>query len=484
MVRELLAEAHEYEGLDYKSAANPSVQRDLVELTKDFGAMSADGGYILIGAENDGAVVGIGVETARLFDEASLRGKVRRYLPDVDLHCAVHHIDGLAVAITWVNPHPKMFAIFAADGQYREKDRDVTVFRQGDVFLRRGSASVRADYRDMERLRERFVEQERTRVRREWAADLTSISAPAVTRPRIDWAQPIEEFARTAEELVRAQDTVPIRLLLAGVTPVADQRLESGDPESLQELLDRISCLAALALLIRSDWLVDESLAALSSIYDVGHQRFGQPEAAGIQAPDVWLAVAERVYALGGFAVRQQQWQAVRKLALEPGDRQRFAEMGRSWLRHSLTYAARAGLLTREVDGKTQDLSVLELAREQAKRLACLRPDRPPDDDAIFNSICQFDALGCLATVAAGRRADQVWPAFGRFYSWRTEPAIKRLIEDRAAREEVAPLSEQELADALRLISQSAHQAFWFNWDGFDSPEIRSFLAAHPPSAG
>lgn len=481
---ELLGEQHEYEGLDYKSGADLGLQRDLVELIKDMGAMSAEGGYIVVGADNDGTPVGIASSTVRRdFDEARLRGRVRRYLPDIVLRSAVHDIDGLTLAVIWVGPHPDGFAIFATDGQFEaENGQQITVFREGDVFIRRGSSSLRLGYQDMVRLRQRFVEQERTRVRREWAADLTAAEAPVVERPRITWDAEIATFIDTAEDLVRASDTVPIRLLLARIKPVVSEFIDADDVEGIRAILDRASCLLALALLLDSEWLFDATIAGLSEVYEAGHERFGQPTAPGLAAEQVWLEVASRVFAAGGLAVRQQRWSMARRLATEPGDRERFAELGRSWLMHALVYASRRRLLQREVDGKQQDLSILKLAEEQAARLPCLRPDERPDGEAVFNSVCQFDALQCLAVLAAGNRAANAFPNFGQFYAHRSEPVIDRIIQDVGMRETVAPMSDQDLADAIRYLGQTARRSFLMMWDGFDSTVIERFLREHPPT--
>lgn len=481
-LRELLTEQHEYEGLDYKSAIDIGAQRHIVELAKDMAAMSAEGGYIVIGADNDGTPVGIEGAARRDFDEARLRGRVRRYLPDIDLRCAVHDIDGLTLAMVWIGPHPNGFAILGADGQYQaDNGQQETVFREGDVFVRRGTASVRVGYQDMVRLRERFVEQERTRVRREWAADLTESAAPAVERPGITLQDELGAFFQRAEALVRTTDTVPIRLMLARIKPLVSKLIDGDDLGGLSAALDRISCLLAMSLLLDLPWLFDASVAALSEAYEAGHEWFERPDAEGIPANRIWLEVATRIFAAGGLAVRQRRWAMAKRLATEPGDRQRFAELGRSWLMHALVYASRGKLLQKEVDGKQRDLSVLKLAEEQTVRLDCLRPDERLEGDAVFTSVCQFDALQCLVVLATNERAANAFPNFGQFYAHRSEPLIERVILDPDVRATVAPMSDQDLANAIRYLNETARRSFFMAWDGFDSAIIERFLRENPP---
>lgn len=57
----LLAVGHESEQLDYKRACNLNDKRAVVELAKDVAAMQIVGGYIVIGADNQGTPVSPGV---------------------------------------------------------------------------------------------------------------------------------------------------------------------------------------------------------------------------------------------------------------------------------------------------------------------------------------------------------------------------------------------------------------------------------------
>lgn len=320
-------------------------------------------------------------------------------------------------------------------------------------------------------------------MRREWATDLTAASAPAVERPGITWDVELGEFTAGAEGLVRTAETVPIRLLLARIKPVVTELIDADDNAGFGAILDRVSCLLVLALLLNSDWLFDAAIDAMGEVYEAGHERFGRPGADGIAAERVWLDVATRVFAAGGLAVRQRRWPMVQRLATEPGDRERFAELGRSWLMHALVYASRRKLLQQEVDGKVVELSILKLAEDRAAQVECLRPDERMDGDAVFNSICRFDALQCLAVLAADGRAANAFPNFGRFYAHRSEPAIEHVIDDAAIRATIAPMSDQALADAIRYLGQTAQRSFFMMWDGFDSTVIERFLREHPPTA-
>ncbi len=111
-LRSLLVEKHEQSCLDYKRslnlAGNAAGRRDTVELAKDVAAMQSEsaGDYLVVGADDHGTPVPyLTPELARHFDEATLRHKLARYLAEPFIvRCALHDIDGNAVALIYVSP--------------------------------------------------------------------------------------------------------------------------------------------------------------------------------------------------------------------------------------------------------------------------------------------------------------------------------------------------------------------------------------------
>lgn len=82
-LRELLALETEYPPLDFKSGCDLAEKRDQVELAKDVGAMSVRGGFLVIGVDRQGRPTEeLAAEPAKLFDEARLRPKLLKWLPD------------------------------------------------------------------------------------------------------------------------------------------------------------------------------------------------------------------------------------------------------------------------------------------------------------------------------------------------------------------------------------------------------------------
>ena len=146
--------------------------------------------------------------------------------------------------------------------------------------------------------------------------------------------------------------------------------------------------------------------------------------------------------------------------------------------------AARSGLFNQVADGRQIELSLLSMALEHVRAQEYLRPDADADDERLINSLCQFDALASLAAIADANSLDSsvFYTSFARFYTFRTEPAIRRLIQNSAMRDLLFPLGDDTLAQALREIDRRARQESfrYAGWDGYVDDAITRFLDAHP----
>lgn len=498
-LRQLLAEQHESELLDYKRKCDLASTPDLIELAKDIGAMQVDGGFIVVGADDHGNPTSdLTQPAARLYDEATIRAKVRRYLPpQLDLRAAVHLLDGRYLAVLAVGPNPYGFAIFASDGISQEpqangKTRETVVFRKGDVFVRHGSASERWEQADVDRIRDRIIAAEKEKWRREYAevvrAEVGRAAQDIARGPAdaLDWRLDEATFLAVIVEQLRTGDDIPMRLLLSrapqdaiGLAARPDGKAELGT------LLDRLVCVAAITLEVDRRPLFDETVRAVGDVYDAGYELEGKQQGPAIRAPEFWLMVIERIYALGALAIRREDWEAVRRLALHRPNPPQQPSYYPTWLRHALTMAARSNLFREQQGDKAVELSLLSLARRHADREECLRRGLQPEDERILDSLCQFDALAALAAIASTKSMNDraFYTSFARFYSHRTEPAIARLIENPEMRRVIFPLDDQSLADALRLLSSLAsREGFnYAGWEGFMNPVVTRFLEEYPP---
>ncbi len=116
-----ISQGHESSEVDYKARFDPNDRRDLVELVKDVGAMQSleHGGYLVIGVDNSAKPTSsITDESKSLFDEANLRAKIARYIPEpFGLLSAVHKIGNDNVAMIYVGPSPQGCCIFRQNGE-------------------------------------------------------------------------------------------------------------------------------------------------------------------------------------------------------------------------------------------------------------------------------------------------------------------------------------------------------------------------------
>ena len=153
----LLTIQSELDWLDYKQQCDLSSKRGVVEFAKDVGAMMITGGYIVIGADDNGRASG-SVEHRQLFDPAIIHAKLARFLPrPFEIRCATHYRDGQYYVIIYVAPHPDGFCIFENDGGYGEGKTQAIIFRAGDVFARHGTRSERWNQRDIEGIKQRLM---------------------------------------------------------------------------------------------------------------------------------------------------------------------------------------------------------------------------------------------------------------------------------------------------------------------------------------
>lgn len=471
----------EYRGL----AASAVVQR---VPAADIAAMQSEalGGYIVVGADDHGAVVSdLTPELAKLFDEATLRAKLTKYLAEpLNVRSAQCAIDGNTVVLIYVGPNEHGWAIFRVNGEYRDQHgKDKCVFRIGEVFVRHGTASERWKPEDQARLIKQIVARHKDAWSAELREHLTAITTTAQSVQQLQalpaealtWQLDASTFDELVLELIRRGDDIPLRRML-GQAPKEASALLREDQDELRRLLDRLTSMAALAIQYeRPEWLT-RILAALVRIYEHGLNEHGfDPE--DLPSTWLWLDVVSRVYGLGGLAVRLRSWEAIRPLADRRPDGEPFSHYG-SWLRHALTQAARRGLFE-----STAKSGLLARAHNVVRTIETLHPDCAADDEVVLDSLCQFDLYG--AVVVIGERGDldsgNFYPSFGRYYMQRTLPAFVRIVTDSAVRRQLFGGSDTLLADAIVEINRVAHsEGFSISgWAGIADQRVVRFVERH-----
>jgi hypothetical protein len=488
VARSLLADANESSNLDYKHSVDLDDQRACVELAKDVAAFSAQGGYLLIGADDHGQPTGAVTERHfQLFDDATVRGKLGRYLPSsVDFEVGRHQLDGVRIVLIRVNPHSDGFVAMENDGVHGSPPK--TVFLAGDVFVRHGTRSERWNQHDIGAIIRAIVRREHSRwITEELPGIVAShaVAANAETLAKgpatsLRWDLDEDVLHQAVLEQLRAGDRLGSRLLLLRFKSEAHEALQTGDRPRFNGLLDNLASVGASALLADDEETAQRVVGALKDAYELPTNQFGHPQAIeGIDPVHIWIDVIRRVYALGALAVRLENWTYVRVLAtVEPVvDGLAFYH---GWLRHALTMAARGGQLDERDGDVVRSLSLLVFARDDIMRVASLRPDQASEHD-VLESLCQFDALAGLVLISGHptvRDGRVFYPNFARFDGTYVRPALDRGVFDPGVRGVIAPVSDPELASALDNLNTSAHQEsmrFAFGQD-FLSERVHEFI--------
>lgn len=488
-LRELLREGHESSALDYKSTVDLDVSDEVVELTKDLAAMRGEplGGYVVVGADNHGAATdGLAdPRLAGLFDEATLRAKVQKYLTEpFTLHSGVHEVDGHVYALIYIGPAERGFEIIRVEGSSKGR----VVFRPGDVFVRRGTASVRWNAADADERLGRYADSRRETWRREMREDLREILSAGEAGQRISrgpvnaftWQLDAETFEAAAIELLRANDDITLRrFLLRSPGEVArlrsDQRVDDAGV-----VLDRLAAVAALAIELERPGWVAAVVDSLMRIYELGADASGADQPNDRDNVTLWLALLTRVYGVGALAVRLRAWWAIPLLATAKPNTRDFDSYWQSWLRHAQVQASRAAILDNQS-------GVIARARNDVRRLAVLRPDVGEDDERVLTSLCQFDLLAAVAVSAARHMVtpSSYYPNFAPYSTTRTSPAFAALVRDPHVRDAVAgDLSDRDLAIVLEVIAATAvREGFTFGgFMGVDAAEVRAFIEENLPA--
>jgi hypothetical protein len=200
--------------------------------------------------------------------------------------------------------------------------------------------------------------------------------------------------------------------------------LLSSDLAELSTIVDRITSIAALALTYERQVWLRRAADALVQLYELGFDANGFARH-DVDSARLWLYVLARVHALGGLAVRLENWNAVRYLADRLPHGRDFERNYGSWLRHGLTMASRASILE-----DAQNTGLIARSHNVVRSVSALHPDVTPEADAVVNSLCQFDALAALVVVGErhATHRSNYYPSFARYYSERTIPAFVTVV--------------------------------------------------------
>jgi hypothetical protein len=472
---ELIALATETTSLDFKRSCDLSDPASKYEFVKDAAGMMSrpSGGYLVIGVDDHGRPIGHSHPPAN-FDESRLRGLLTRHLEgEVSVLSASHDVGGVTVTVVFVDRRPdRLFPIVKTDFPYTDAaGRIHTPLRAGDVFVRHGTSTRRWRSGDLPALIKPHVDaarrEERDRLGEMVAEVRSQFPGQAVADgpiAGITWRLGPADFDTAVVELARRSDRAALRLLTLNMARDGEELIAGEDDESqglLLDVLDRASTTLGYGVTLGDDQLLKQSLTVLTKIY--GHCLLPDQETpADPRRIEVTMAIAARVLATIGAAVRLEEWWTIPVLALQPVGMHYV-----SWLRHALTNGYRANAYP-AIGG-----AFIAIARQAVVRIPALRLDvadqeppplgEPPAPiDPVLDSICQADFLWCVLAALHGRGGpvDDYYPSFATLYERRTQPILRILSTSSDVRNELFPDTKPEdLIAAADQVLDSAVQA-------------------------
>lgn len=477
-LRGLLARGAESDDLDFKATWDPRQKSDLIELCKDIAAMESlpDGGYVVVGADDHGTPSGLfQPEVARDFDEQKIRSKVAAVLGEpIDLSAALHRIGSNNFLVIGVGSNRDGMRIMSRDGESENR----TVWRTGDVFVRRGTSSVRWNQHEARGLIERVIA---TR-KEEWRRDIFEtirVATPAFEPGgfvNINVEMPAESFGAAVTELIRRDDEVGLDLLLRKTINNAMALVDDATAKDARALaselgdqLDRLDIIAALSARYSTGITYSRAMEGYRAIYEAVDEDFvSVPRRFPLGHREVLL----HLYALGAVLVQEKRWENLAVLVrLTPVSTHNG--YWKSLLRKAEVMVARAELPNDEEGTRT---GLIEIAKHVAFRLFELLGDGQPRN--LADLLVQFDVYRGVAN--AGKDENDklgAYTNFALYHSARAEPAFLTVLDDPLARTALFDGNEAELATVYRHMNSAAiREAFAYNgWDGFESPRLVSF---------
>ncbi|AEV73437.1 MULTISPECIES: helix-turn-helix domain-containing protein [Mycolicibacterium] len=489
-LRELLGNPEETH-LDLKAKVNLADNEDKLKFVKDAVTMSnrPPGGYILIGVDDSGnpcMPVGTIPDRSR-FDGSRIGALIRGYVEaDVHVLVQVQEQAGNEIAVVYIQnrglPVP-----FSKDGQYADANGKMqTVFRKGEIFVREGPENVPIRYAHWQDILSDFAKQHRdegaaaaqTVLSQFVAAQASSSSGNAIDVPLLmEMDEPT--FAGAIATLLESDDEVRLRQFMRALCgPIG-----SSDLEDFNHALNKWTVYCAQCLYFERSDLVDDAIEKLLGVY----KKLDLDDDANRKR----LAVVERLYVVGGLAVRLEAWDTITSLTLRPVPSETYGDdyVWSSWIRHGQTLASRANLTEDPRGG-----FIISAARELMVEHPAMRPDLadtqvPAEEitgsDVALNSLCEFDIAYCFVVAAMGTGHGSGYPSSAAFDEERAKPMAQLIVANPEVRTHLFPdADDTAIAEAIFRMYEIAIQQSAINYGGrwWDMPpSVRLWVEHHRP---
>lgn len=478
---ELLAVQGEYPALDFKQELDLSDSRTKLGFIKDCAAMMnlPRGGYLVVGATDDGAPVAGASPSKEMFDSAILTQMVKGYVDcAADVQAQVHRVmvagKLASFALIYVSPPFDGYpAVISKDGTWQSDRGTQTVFRKGTVYTRQGTTNAPVSHQTWSQVLHNFRQQERNAARADVDAllhRLVQLTGSGTTPTQVvpDLDMDVMTFASATRAVLDSGQRPMIKRLL--IQARSAYRAISDDQAVRIQVLDRIAAIACEGVQIDDIETVSMAVDTFFELYK--EQLLSPTHTSGKPgATQRWLEITLRVFAVGAMAIRSDSLDAVPTIVLRPiGD---TTYSYRSWIRHALTEAARDNLLS-GADGKLRGGGLIALTLGVLGSSPELRPDLPDVEtlsedpgkvgEALLDSLAQFDLLWCSLALASSERKNrgEFYPSCSAYHQHRAMPIVHRLDSVAAARRAVfGHIDGRVVATSIIQVIAAAEQQSW-----------------------
>jgi hypothetical protein len=515
-LRTLISLNREQNTLDYKQEYDLSSTHHKVELACDVVAMAnSEGGYIVIGVAEPSdschsfSPCGLNQDQLHHLDQTEIYQQVSRYISaPVEIQLQIHSLpeyDGKVFALLHVKQSRELPIVFSKDGQYERGGRTKSRFSAGEIFVRRGAASVRADQNDMRRI----ISHIRRREKNIWTEEILGIKALTrkvelllgeisestdrveVTSQRRTYDDAMfyvsnEAFEHHIMDLIEDGNELGIRRYLQQAAPIFIRHLVALSASQVDEIqrtkdnllipiLDNLLVIGNIAVEYNQYKYFQPVVSLFKELY-ISASDIDFPETMDEEAffsPSwLWQELIIRVYALGAVLIKNEAFDWVSHLALVNVPDYSGREM--IWTRHALMVLSR--------EKRTGHPSLCPITISYIRESDYLSLRFLDNEDRIIGSVCQFDFFQSLILLNIGKMP---FPSFGVYYNYRTEPIISKLVRKTSARDAISAISDKQLANLIRELDEMAHREFLTHaaWDRneWTDPEIRTFLNKNLP---
>ncbi len=467
---------------------------------------NSDGGYIIIGINEDKStgkfnIVGVDENSIKKITQENIQTWLEKYVEKtIDFTLKVNEINGKSVIAIFVNDS-SLPVPFRIDGQYKNPDGNyITKFRSGEIFVRHGSKSERANYADLINFMEKVREDERKKGaptinrHKETIFRLDTIIyllGGTVTHTKVlDLLHGSEDDIenKLIQVLIQKNHYLIRRLIYKEFSSLNNFIKEQYKIKNYEELIENLNRTYEKFLIrIIIIWIVALEYNAYELAEFFAERMFKLYTDLGISSPDqfspkldsIWFQsrIIYSVYCCGAIGIYLNKPKYVKLLLNKENPFRPDGFKDLSWFRYVLTMLSRKKLLK----NNSLCFNSLEFIKISEYLLSYFN-----GEEELKDYLAQFDFVQCANTFAkqtlGNREIDvsECYPSFGAFYKRRIEPIVEKIIRTYIKKEWLPEINKSNITKIIVELDRFANKEFGFfgPWDfgDWDSKTISDFL--------